>query len=95
MSLIPDEIIEQVKDATDILSLVGESVDLKRTGSDWIAMDPTFGQDIADPTHIKFADGQSDPDGLREAGMVAAALIGDMELQVLSYVTVSGQKKTF
>jgi hypothetical protein len=65
------------------------------TGSEWIAMDPTFGQDIADPTHIKFADGQSDPDGLREAGMVAAALIGDMELQVLSYVTVSGQKKTF
>src|SRR4029077_6842743 len=35
VSLIPDEVIEQVKDATDILSLVGESVDLKRTGSDW------------------------------------------------------------
>jgi hypothetical protein len=64
-------------------------------GKDWIAMDPTFGQDIADPTHIKFADGQSDPDGLREAGMVAAQLIGDMELQVLSYTTFSGQKKTF
>ncbi len=65
------------------------------TGKEWIAMDPTFGQDIADPTHIKFAHGQSDPDGLREAGMVAAALIGDMQLQVLSYVTISGQKKTF
>lgn len=65
------------------------------TGSEWIAMDPTFGQDIADPTHIKFAHGQSDPDGLREAGMVAAALIGDLELQVLSYVTISGKKKIF
>lgn len=64
------------------------------TGSEWLAMDPTFGQDIADPTHIKFAQGQSDPDGLREAGMVAAALIGDLELEVLSYTTVSGQKKT-
>ncbi len=60
------------------------------TGKTWFAMDPTFGQDIADPTHIKFAHGQADAEGLREAGMVAAALIGDMELSVLSYKTVDG-----
>jgi hypothetical protein len=61
----------------------------------WIAMDPTFGQDLADPTHIKFAVGQSDPDGIREAGMVAAALIGELELKVISYVDGSGSKTQF
>ncbi len=50
MSLIPDEIIEQVKDATDILALVGESVDLKRTGSDWRGCCPFHGG-----THRNFA----------------------------------------
>ncbi len=50
MSLIPDEVIEQVKDATDILSLVGESVDLKRTGSDWRGCCPFHGG-----THRNFA----------------------------------------
>jgi DNA primase len=50
VSLIPDEVIEQVKDATDILSLVGESVDLKRTGSDWRGCCPFHGG-----THRNFA----------------------------------------
>lgn len=59
-------------------------------GDRWVAMDPTFGQDVADPTHIKFAQGQSDPDGLRDAGLVAASLIGDLELQVVEHVNTSG-----
>lgn len=63
-------------------------------GDRWIAMDPTFGQDIADPTHVKFTQGQSDPDGLRDAGLVAAALIGDLDFKVSAYTTVAGVKKT-
>ncbi len=35
MARIPDEVIEQVRDAADLLEIVQESVDLKRTGSDW------------------------------------------------------------
>lgn len=62
-------------------------------GGQWVPMDPTFGQDVADPTHIKFTEGQSDPDGLREAGVVAATLIGDLELSVLEFTTVSGKTK--
>lgn len=62
-------------------------------GGRWIPMDPTFGQDIADPTHIKFAEGQSDPDGLRETAVVAASLIGELELEVLEVTTVSGKTK--
>ncbi len=50
MSLIPDDVIEQVKDATDILALVSESVDLKRTGSDWRGSCPFHGG-----THRNFA----------------------------------------
>jgi|GEM_PF-2402366 len=62
-------------------------------GGRWVAMDPTFGQDVADPTHIKFTEGLSDADGLREAGLVAATLIGDLKLEVLEYTTVSGRTK--
>lgn len=64
-------------------------------GGDWIAMDPTFGQDLADSTHLKFAVGQSDADGLREAGMVAAAMIGDLDLKVLEYTTSTGERVRF
>lgn len=64
-------------------------------GGDWIAMDPTFGQDLADPTHLKFAVGQSDAEGLREAGMVAAAMIGDLDLKVLEYTAGSGERVKF
>jgi DNA primase len=35
MSGIPEELIEQIRDATDIVEIIGESVDLKRTGSDY------------------------------------------------------------
>lgn len=63
------------------------------TGTRWHPMDPTFGQDIADPTHIKLTVGLSDADGLYEAGVVAATLIGDLELEVTKYTTVSGDTK--
>lgn len=61
-------------------------------GDRWIAMDPTFGQDLADVTHVKFSQGLSDPDGLRDAGMVAAELFGDLELSVIEYTEVGGKK---
>jgi DNA primase len=35
MSGIPEELIEQVRDAADIVEIIGESVTLKRTGSDY------------------------------------------------------------
>jgi len=40
---IPDEVIEQVRDTADIVSIVGESVDLKRTGSDYRGACPFHG----------------------------------------------------
>ena len=33
--MIPDEVIEQVRDAADIVAIIGEYVPLKRTGSDY------------------------------------------------------------
>lgn len=63
------------------------------TGDKWIAMDPTFGQDLADATHLMFTRGMSDSDGLREAGLAAASLIGELELQVIEYTTASGEKQ--
>ena len=43
MSLIPDEVIEQVRDAADIVGIVGESVELKRTGADFRGPCPFHG----------------------------------------------------
>ena len=43
MSMIPDEIIEQVRDSADLLAIIGESVDLKRTGSDYRGACPFHG----------------------------------------------------
>ncbi len=43
MSMIPDETIEQVRDSADLLSIIGESVDLKRTGSDYRGPCPFHG----------------------------------------------------
>lgn len=43
MSGIPDDLIEQVRDAADIVSIVGEAVDLKRTGSDYRGACPFHG----------------------------------------------------
>jgi hypothetical protein len=61
-------------------------------GDKWIAMDPTFGQNLADATHLMFTRGMSDSDGLREAGLAAASLIGELELDVVEYTTSSGEK---
>ncbi len=43
MSRIPDEIIEQVRDAADLLEIVGEAVQLKRTGADYRGPCPFHG----------------------------------------------------
>ena len=64
-------------------------------GDRWVAMDPTFGQEVADPTHIKFTEGLSDAEGLRKAGVAAAELFGDIELKVLEYRRIDGSKKRF
>ena len=50
MSRIPDEVIEQVRDAADIVALIGESVELKRTGTDYRGACPFHGG-----THRNFA----------------------------------------
>jgi len=41
--MIPDETIEQVRDSTDLVGLIGESVALKRTGSDYRGPCPFHG----------------------------------------------------
>ncbi len=41
--MIPDETIEQVRDSTDIVGLIGESVTLKRTGADYRGPCPFHG----------------------------------------------------
>ena len=41
--MIPDELIEQVRDSTDLVALIGESVELKRTGSDYRGPCPFHG----------------------------------------------------
>jgi len=43
MSMIPDEIIEQVRDAADLVEIIGESVQLKRTGADYRGACPFHG----------------------------------------------------
>jgi len=43
VSLIPDETVEQVRDSADIVGLIGESVDLKRSGSDYRGPCPFHG----------------------------------------------------
>ena len=61
-------------------------------GDRWVAMDPTFGQHVADPTHIKFTEGLSDSQGLREAGIAAAELFGDMKIDILEYTRTDGKR---
>ena len=43
MSMIPDETIEQVRDSTDLVGLIGEAVSLKRTGADYRGPCPFHG----------------------------------------------------
>lgn len=43
MSMIPEEVIEQVRDAADLVAIVGESVQLKRTGADYRGACPFHG----------------------------------------------------
>ena len=43
MSRIPDELVEQVRDATDLVGLIGQSVELKKTGADWRGPCPFHG----------------------------------------------------
>jgi DNA primase len=43
MSMIPDETIEQIRDSADLVALIGESVALKRTGSDYRGPCPFHG----------------------------------------------------
>ncbi len=50
MSTIPDDIIEQVRDAADLVGIIGEHVELKRTGSDYRGPCPFHGG-----THRNFA----------------------------------------
>ena len=60
-------------------------------GDRWLAMDPTWGQDIADATHLKLYAGVSDPAGLREAMQVTAGAIGDLELEAVNYRDAKGR----
>ena len=48
--MIPDEVIEQVRDAADLVELIGEAVTLKRTGADYRGCCPFHGG-----THRNFA----------------------------------------
>ncbi len=41
--MIPDEIIEQVRDSVDLIALIGETVDLKKQGGDWRGPCPFHG----------------------------------------------------
>ncbi len=47
----------------------------------WVAMDPTWGEDLADATHVKFAVGEADSMG------VVAGLFGSLQIEVLEFET--------
>ncbi len=50
MSMIPDELVDQVRDGADLVGIIGETVELKRTGSDYRGPCPFHGG-----THRNFA----------------------------------------
>ena len=50
MSRIADELIEQIRDAADLVGIIGEAVQLKRAGSDYRGACPFHGG-----THRNFA----------------------------------------
>jgi DNA primase len=41
--MIPDDVVEQVRDAADIVEIIGEHVQLRRTGADWRGPCPFHG----------------------------------------------------
>jgi DNA primase len=41
--MIPEDVIEQVRESADVLGIIGESVQLKRTGADWRGPCPFHG----------------------------------------------------
>jgi DNA primase len=43
VSMIPDEIVEQVRDSADLVGMIGEAVELKRTGADYRGPCPFHG----------------------------------------------------
>jgi DNA primase len=43
VSMIPDEIVEQVRDSADLVAMIGEAVELKRTGADYRGPCPFHG----------------------------------------------------
>src|SRR3990172_3165892 len=43
VSMIPPEVIEQIREAADMVQLIGEHVELKRTGADWRGPCPFHG----------------------------------------------------
>ena len=43
MTAIPDEVIEQVRDSADVVHIIGEHVDLRRTGADFRGPCPFHG----------------------------------------------------
>ncbi len=50
MSMIPDELIEQIRESADLVEIIGEAVQLKRTGADYRGCCPFHGG-----THRNFA----------------------------------------
>jgi DNA primase len=50
VSMIPDEIVDQVRESADLVGIIGEAVELKRTGSDYRGPCPFHGG-----THRNFA----------------------------------------
>jgi DNA primase len=48
--MIPDDVVEQVRDAADLVEVIGEHVQLRRTGTDWRGPCPFHGG-----THRNFA----------------------------------------
>ncbi|MEO8225857.1 MAG: DNA primase [Gemmatimonadota bacterium] len=43
MSMIPEDVIDQVRDSADVIGIIGESVELKRSGADWRGPCPFHG----------------------------------------------------
>jgi transglutaminase-like putative cysteine protease len=60
-----------------------------RSGGEWIALDPTFGQPVADATHIALSGG----DRSEVLGLIAALKVAGVEVRDLTPVRPAGAKK--